>query len=211
MRGAAIPVVAGIALTSGIAWTQGAEDPTAQLRDCTPMERTERLECPDQASPPIAPAHHAAPKADNWIISQTTSPVDYSPVATATTSSNDGAAAESAMKLSIRCRRGRTELVVAGPGISGRGDGYAISYRVNDGQQVKIAAALPASGMGVAFGGDVVRLLQALPDSGSLSIQLTPRMGTALDAVFSLGGLETVLGKMAAVCRWPHPAAKPNG
>jgi len=211
MRGAAIPVVVAIALTSGIACTQGAEDSTAQLRDCTPTERADRLECPDQASPPIAPALHAAPKADNWIVSQTTSPVDYSPVATATTVSNDSAAAESAMKLSIRCRGGRTELLVAGPGISGRGGDYAISYRINDGQQVKIAAALPASGMGVAFGGDVVRLLQALPDSGSLSIQLTPRMGTALDAVFSLGGLETVLGKMAAVCRWPHPAAKPNG
>ena len=69
------------------------------------------------------------------------------------------------MKLSIRCRGGRTELVVAGPGISGRGDNYAISYRVNDGQQLQIAAALPASGAGVAFGGDVIRLLQSLPDS----------------------------------------------
>ena len=211
MRGAAIPIAVGIALTSGIAWTQGAGDPAAQHRDCDPMERSERLECPDKASPTVAPAHQAASKADNWIISQTTSPVDYSPVATATTFSNDGVAAESAMKLSIRCRRGRTELVVAGPGISDRAGNYAISYRVNEGQQVQIATAPPASGIGVAFGGDVVRLLQALPDSGSLSIQLTPRMGTALDAVFSLGGLEAVLAKMATVCRWPHPAAKPNG
>ncbi|MEH2609799.1 hypothetical protein [Bradyrhizobium sp. AZCC 1693] len=210
MRGAAIPVVAGIALTSGIAWTQGAEDPAAQLRNCIPMERTERLQCLEKLSRAIA-AHQGASKEDNWIISQTTSPVDYSPVATATTLSNDGAVAESAMKLSIRCRGGRTELVVAGPAISGRGGDYAISYRINDGQQVKIAATLPASGIGVAFGGDVVRLLQALPDSGSLSIQLTPRMGTALDAVFSLGGLDAVLPKMATVCRWPHPAAKPNG
>jgi len=211
MRGAAIPVVAGIALTSGVAWTQGVEDPAAQLRDCTPMERAERLECPDKAPRPIAPAHQAASKADNWIVSQTTSPVDYSPVATATTSSHDGAA-ESAMKLSIRCRRGRTELIVAGPRISGRGDDYAIFYRVNDGQQVQIAAAPPASGAGVAFGGDVIRLLQSLPDDGSLSVHLAPRTGAALDGTFSLGGLEAVLAKMATVCRWrPHPAAKPNG
>ena len=211
MRTVAIPVVAVIALTGGIAWTQGAEDPAAQVRDCTPMEGPERPGCPDNAARTIAPAHQAASKADNWIISQTTSPVDYSPVATATTLSNDGAAAESAMKLSICCRKGRTELVVAGTGISGRGGDYAIIYRINDGQQVKIAAAPPASGIGVAFGGDVVRFLQDLPDSGSLSVQLTPRKGTALDAVFSLGGLEGVLAKMATVCRWPHPAAKPNG
>ena len=210
MRGAAIPIVAGIALTSGIAWTQGAEDPTAQLRDCIPMERTERLECLDKVSRAIATAHQAASKGDNWIISQTTSPVDYSPVVTATTMSNDGAAAESAMKLSIRCRRGRTELVVAGPGISGRGNDYAISYRVNDGQQVQIAAAPPASGAGVAFGGDVIRLLQSLPDAGSLSVHLAPRTGTALDGTFSLGGWEAVRAKMIVACKWSHPVAKPN-
>ena len=208
MRGAAIPVVAGIALTSGIAWTQGAEDPAAQLRDCIPMERTERLQCLEKVSRAIA-AHQGASKEDNWIISQTTSPVDYSPVATVTTLSDDGAA-ESAMKLSIRCRRGRTELVVAGPGISGRGDDYAISYRVNDGQQVQIAAATPASGAGVAFGGDVIRLLQSLPDAGSLSVHLAPRTGTAVDGTFSLGGWEGVRAKMVAACKWLHPVAKPN-
>jgi hypothetical protein len=211
MSSAAIPVVAVIALAGGIAWTQGAEGPASQPRDCTPMEGPERPECPDKTSRTIAPAHQAASRADNWIISQTTSPVDYSPVATATTLSNDGAAAESAMKLSIRCRKGRTEMVVAGPGISGRGNDYAIVYRINDGQQVKIAAAPPASGIGVAFGGDVVRLLQALPDGGSLNVQLTPRTGATLDAVFSLGGLEAVLAKMATVCTWPRSTAKPNG
>jgi hypothetical protein len=209
MKGAAIPVVVGIALTSGVAWTQGAEDPAAQLRDCTPMERAEQLECPDRTPRPIAPAHQAASKADNWIFSQTTSPVDYSPVAIATTLSDDGAV-ESAMKLSIRCRRGRTELVVSGPGISGRGDGYAISYRVNDGQQVQIAAARPASGAGVAFGGDVIRLLQSLPDTGSLSVHLAPRTGTAVDGTFSLGGWESVRAKMTTACKWSHPAEKLN-
>jgi hypothetical protein len=209
MRGAAIPVVAGIALASGVAWAQRAEDPAAQLRDCTPIERAEQMECPDKASRTIAPAHQAASKADNWIVSQTTSPVDYSPVATATTLSDDGAA-ESAMKLSIRCRRGRTELVVAGPGISGRGDDYVISYRVNDGQQVQIAAAAPASGAGVAFGGDVIRLLQSLPDAGSLSVHLAPRTGTAVDGTFSLGGWESVRAKMVAACKWSNPVAKPN-
>ena len=153
--------------------------------------------------------HEPVSKGDDWIISQTTSPVDYSPVATATISSQDGAA-EAAMKLSIRCRGGRTELVVAGPGISRRGDDYAVSYRVNDGQQVQIAAALPASGAGVAFGGDVIRLLQSLPGAGSLSVHLAPRTGTALDGTFSLGGWEGVRAKMIAACKWSHPVAKPN-
>jgi len=207
MKRAAITVVAGIALTSGIASTRGAEDPTAQLRDCTPMEGAEGLECPDKARTTAA-VHQPASKGDNWIISQTTSPVDYSPVTTATTLSHNDTA-ESAMKLSIRCRGGRTELVVTGPGISGRGD-YAISYRVNEGQQMQIAAALPASGAGVAFGGDVIRLLQSLPDTGNLSVHLAPRAGTALGGTFSLGGWQAVRAKMVVACKWPHPVANPN-
>jgi hypothetical protein len=173
------------------------------------MERTEGLECPDRASRTIAPAHPAASKADNWIVSQTTSPVDYSPVSTATTLSDDSAV-EPVMKLSIRCRRGRTELVIAGAGISGRGNDYAISYRVNNGQQVQIAAVPPSSGAGVAFGGDVIPLLQSLPDVGSLSVHLAPRAGTAVDGTFSLAGWKAVRAKMIAACKWSHPAEKLN-
>ena len=209
MRSAAIPIVAGIALTSGIAWAQGAINPAAQLNDCNAMERAEGPECPGKPSRRIAAEHQAPSPGNNWIVSQTTSPVDYSPLITATTASGNGAA-ESEMKLSIRCRRGRTELIVAGPGISGRGGDYAISYRVNDGQQVQAAAALSAPGAGVAFGGDVIGLLQSLPDVGSLSVHLVPRMGGALDGTFSLRGWETVRAKLAVACKWSHPVAKPN-
>ena len=115
------------------------------------------------------------------------------------------------MKLSIRCRHGRNELVMAGPGVAGRGADYTIAYRVNDGQAQQIVAAVPVSGIGVAFGGDVIGLVQSLPDSGSLSIHLTSRSGAAVDAVFPLAGLDAVRAKMATVCNWPYPAAKPNG
>lgn len=210
MKRAAIPFAVAITVTSWIALAQGTEDPMAQLRACSPMEGAERLACLDKVSRSIAPERHEAPKTDNWMVSETTSPVDYSPIATATTFSRNGPS-ESAMKLSIRCRGGRTELVVAGPGISGRSDDYAISYRINDGQPLLMAAAVPAFGAGVAFAGDVVRLLQSLPDSGSLSIHLAPRAGTARAEVFALAGLETVRAKLAAVCKWPHAVAKPNG
>jgi hypothetical protein len=209
MRRVAIRLVAGITLGTGIALAHGAEDrQTAQLRECSPTERAEGPECPEKAPRPSAPRQ--ANQRTNWIVSLTTSPVDYSPVATATTSSRDGAG-EPGMTLSIRCHGGRNELIVAGLRVSSRGDNYAISYRVNDGQALQIAATVPASGIGVAFGGDVVRLLQSLPDNGGLNIHLTSRTGPALDAVFSLGGLDAVRAKMATACRWPHPAAKPNG
>ena len=41
------------------------------------------------------------------------------------------------MQLTLYCRNGRTELVVAGPAVSGRGEDYAISYRVNGDEPVQ--------------------------------------------------------------------------
>jgi hypothetical protein len=48
------------------------------------------------------------------------------------------------------------------------------------------------------FSGDVVRLLQSLPDGGSLSIHFAPRAGTARTGMFSLAGLETLRAKQPA-------------
>ena len=113
------------------------------------------------------------------------------------------------MLLSIRCRDGRTEIAIAGPAVSGRGDDYAISYRINGGQPVQIAAA-PAFGAGVAFRTDAAALIQSLPGEGELAVHLSPRVGASQNASFSLVGLERVRAKIAASCKWPHAIAKPN-
>jgi hypothetical protein len=187
---------------------QGEDDPMAQLRACSLMEGADRLECLDKLSRVIKPAVPRAAKEDRWVISQTRSPVDYSPIATATISSRDDAGG-SAMQLSVRCRDGRTEIAIAGPVLSGRADDYAISYRINGGQPVQIAAA-PAFGAGVAFRTDAVALIQSLPVEGELAVHLSPRVGASRDATFSLVGLERVRVKIAASCKWPPAIAKPN-
>ncbi|MDN5001380.1 hypothetical protein ACFQZO_10845 [Bradyrhizobium sp. GCM10027634] len=114
------------------------------------------------------------------------------------------------MQLSIRCRGGQTELMLTGPGIAHEGRGDAISYRVNDSPAVQVAAGTPTSGPGIAFTGDVVRLLQSLPNSGDLIVQLSPRGGTTYVGTFSLAGLEAVRTKMAAACKWSRAIAAPG-
>jgi len=204
----AIPLSVAFEVASRIALAQAATDPMADLRACSLMERQERLECLEALARNIAPAR-PAPASDNWIVSETTSPVDYTPIVTATTFSR-GDSNGSPMQLSIRCRARRTELVVAGLLFSrGRGD-YAVSYRVNDAQPVQLAAAPPSSGTGVAFTGDVVRLLQSLPEQGEVAIRLVSRTGAAQEGHFSLGGLKTVRERLAAVCKWPHAVATPG-
>jgi hypothetical protein len=205
----AIPLSLAFEIASGIAFAQGAADPMAHLRACSLMERAERLECLDKLARDIAVPDRAAGSGDNWIISETTSPVNYTPMVTATASSLGGPDG-SLMRLAIHCRGGRTELVVSGPAVS-RGDAvYTISYRVNDGQPVQLAAGSPSFGTGAAFTGDIVRLLQSLPEEGHIAVRITARSGAAQDGHFLLGGLKSAREKLAGACKWPHAIAGPH-
>jgi len=188
---------------------QAANEPTAQLRACPLMESAARSECLDAPSRPTAPSPRLALAGDGWVISETTSPVDYSPIATATTSSLD-VAGGSQMRLSIRCRGGRTEMTVAGPGITRPANEYFIFYRVNGGRSGQLEGAAPASGDGVAFKGDVVPLLQSLPGEGTLLMRVVSVSGKPVDGTFSLNGLDTLRARIGATCKWPHAIAKPN-
>ena len=209
MKRAPLFALAATTLMGGIALAQGGDDPMAQLRDCSMMERANRMECLDKLSRTLTPATPLAPREDRWIISQTSSPLDYSPIATATISSR-AVEGGGAMLFSIRCRGGSTEIVVSGPALVGRGNDYAISYHVNAGKPVQIAAATPALGGGIAFKADAVALIQSLPGDGEFVLHLSPHVGPSQDAIFSLAGLERVRAKIATACGWPHIIAKPN-
>lgn len=209
MKHAAIGLATLLALASKVALAQATDDLAAQIRACSLMKGGERLECLDKLSRTVAPPRRAEPGEDNWIVSQTTSPVDYAPIAAATTASRDGTGGAT-MLLSIRCRGGSTQLVVSPSAAPGRGGDYLISYRVNDSEPVQLAGTAPAFGTGVAFTGDVVRLLQSLPAEGDLTIRLSQRLGTTQDGSFSLTGLETVRRKMATACKWPLAVARPT-
>ncbi|MHC2620381.1 hypothetical protein ACVIW2_002413 [Bradyrhizobium huanghuaihaiense] len=205
MNWAATLLLLALAATGGVA---SAQDSMGQLRSCLQRQHAERLECLDKLTRTVAPQHRQSPE-DGWVVSQTTSPIDYSPIATATTSSRSGAG-ESAMQLSIRCRNGRTELVLTGPGISRGGGDDAIFYRINDNPAMQIGAAVPAFGPGVAFTGEIIRLVQSLPDSGDLIVLFSRRGGAAHDGSFSLAGLDEARAKIAAACKWPRALATPS-
>ena len=80
MKAAAVPLSVALTVASGAAFAQSASDPIAHLRACSLMEHAERLECLENLSRNIAPPARAALGGDNWIVSETTSPVDYTPV-----------------------------------------------------------------------------------------------------------------------------------
>jgi hypothetical protein len=181
MRGAAISSFAAFALASGTALAQTV----------------------------IAPPSPPASATGNWTVSETTSPIDYTPIVVAITPSRGGAEGAT-MQLTAYCRNGRTEFVLAGPAITGRGEDYTISYRVNGDGPVQAAAGAPSFGSGAAFKGDVVRLLQSLPEEGNISFRVVPRKGAPWEGYFSLGGLKLVREKLGGACKWPLAIANPR-
>jgi len=209
MKTVAIPLSVAFGIASAAAFAQSADDPMAQLRACSLKESAERLKCLDELSHNIGPAARPAPEVDNWIVSETTSPVDYTPIVAARTVARGGSDG-SAMQLSIYCRNGRTELAVTGPAVTRKGEEYAISYRVNGNQAVQLAAGSPSIATGAAFQGDVVRLLRSRPEQGDIAIHLSSRTAAALDGSFSLGGLKIVRDKIAASFKWPQAVASPS-
>jgi hypothetical protein len=206
MKTVAIRLLVAFEVGSAVAFAQGASDPVEHLRACSLLETQERLDCLEKLSRAIAPPTRPSTTGENnWIVSETSSPVDYTPIVTARTSSSNGS-----MQLSIHCRSSRTELAVMGPAVLGKGTDYAISYRVNDGQPVQLAAGSPSSGTGAAFTGDVVRLLQSLPEEGDIAVRLTSRTGAAQEGHFLLGGVKMVREKVAVACKWPQAVARPR-
>jgi len=207
MKSAAPPLAVALNVACGIAYAQNTSDPMETLRACSATEGQARLECPQDLSGKLPPPGRRASDG-GWLISETTSPVDYSPVVTATTSSV-GSSDGGTMQLAIHCRRGRTEVTVAGPALSRSANEYVISFRLNADTPMQLTAASPSFGSGVAFGGDVVKLLSSLPEDGHIVVRLFTRTGPAQDGQFLLSGFENVRKKMAVACKWPHSVARP--
>jgi hypothetical protein len=218
MKTAEICLTFAFGLASSDAAAQGAADAMEKLRACSLLAPAERLDCLDKLShdispPPPRPAASStsavAPATDNWIVSETTSPLDYTPVAVAAASSRAGPDGAT-MQLSIQCRGGRTDVVISDPALTLRAEDYVVSYAVNDGQPAVVAAGTAASGTGVALRGDVVRLLASLPDRGDIAFRVANRQGATLEGRYALAGLKTLLARLAVPCKWPAAAGAPR-
>jgi hypothetical protein len=146
--------------------------------------------------------------ASEWIVSETTSPIDYSPVVIAVVQSED-TPQSSKMQLSVYCRNSQTYLVVTGSTISDRGDSYTLSYSVFGAKPVRVVAGVPPTGAGVAFQGDIVGMLQSFRGEGEVALRLVTRTGSVLEGRFPLNGWNAAKRKIAAACKWPQSNRQP--
>jgi hypothetical protein len=160
------------------------------------------------ASESLLAQNAQSPTTGNWNISETTSPLDYSPVVIAINRSKVGPT-DSAMQLAIYCRNGRTSLAVSGSNMLSRGNDYTVSF-INGAAPPAAAARAQSTATGAELRGDVVHLLQSFPDDGDVIVRLVSPSALPLMGVFALGGLKIVRAKLGAACNWPPAPTRPR-
>ena len=162
---------------------------------------------------PGAPARRvdipAKPQDTNWIVSETTSPVDYSPLVTAvirsTTSLQDAP-----NTLVIRCLGPRTEVLLRTQGTwrASRSNTVQVDYQIDDQPLARLQWITSADGKTASYGNDAVGFLQSLPEAARLKINVLDRAGSGREATFRLDGLDAVRKRIAVPCKWATAADK---
>ncbi|MGA2289089.1 hypothetical protein [Bradyrhizobium sp.] len=193
--------------------TSVPEAPNARAASDKPAAAARAAPAPAPAAPPPPPPPPpAAPEvpvrvvetpvkqADpGWIVSETTSPVDYKPLITAVLRSTSGA-----NSLALRCLGARTELLVRIEEAlrSSRSGEVQVAYQINDQPSVRLAWAQSPDGKIVSYKEDASNLLQSLPEAARLKISIFDGADSGRDASFQLNGLDAVRKKLGTVCKW---------
>jgi len=147
------------------------------------------------------------PPDTNWLVNEATSPVDFTPLITAMTRL-PSSVKHAPNTLAIRCRGGRTELLVRTGGtwrVSSARE-VRVDYQINDQPPVRLVWAASADGKTAIYKDDPVGLLQALPEGARLKINVLDGPDSSHEATFPLAGWDAVREKIAAACKWPPPA-----
>ena len=194
---------------------QPAEDTVTRIRACLRYEGTAREACFDalwraltrEASLVTVPPVRTA---DDWIVSATMSPVDYSPQITATKITRKTSGNAPSM-LTLGCRSQRTEISLGTTGSWKplRGDDVQVAYRINSQQEVQERWMTSTGGNAATLRGDAGRLLGLMSDSGHLGVRVQDGSGATPPATFDLAGVDGVRKKIDTACKSP-PAKSGN-
>jgi len=180
-------------------------DAIDRLKACSQFEGMERLKCVDELLQEVTP-DAVQRQGPDWIISETTSPVDYKPQIAAQTTAR-ASLQDAPSSLVIHCRALRTELTISTTGswkLPANGEAKVV-YRINRDPPVEQRWRPAEAGKSLAFQGDVVRFLRSMPDSGQILVRVFAGKAPPSESTFQLAGLDPVRRKIAAACNWPQP------
>jgi Type VI secretion system VasI, EvfG, VC_A0118 len=177
---------------------------------CLQSARAAQVECLENIShePPKGSAQNQ-PSDTAWVVSETTSPVDYSPLITAVIHSTSSVK-DAPNTLAVRCRGPRTELLLRTMGTwrATHASEVQVDYQINDQPFVRLHWTVSPDGKTVSYNDDAVELLRSLPEGARLKISVFDGLGPGQEATFQLTGLDSVRKKIGLACKWPSTADK---
>jgi hypothetical protein len=210
-------LLAGLAL-AGLnqeSQAQPADDTVTRIRACLKYEGAARETCFDalwraltrEASLTTVPPVRTG---EDWIVSATMSPVDYSPQITATKITRKTAGNAPSL-LTVGCRSQRTEITLGTTGAWKPliGDDVRVAYRLNTKQEVQERWLTSTGGNAATLRGDAARLLDLMSDPGQFGVRVQDSSGATPPATFDLAGVEGVRKKIDTACKSP-PAKSSN-
>jgi hypothetical protein len=144
-----------------------------------------------------------------WVVSETTSPVDYSPLISATIRPrqriNSGLSG-----LTVSCRAKHIELslrLMEDVDVPRFGEIYIFS-QVNDQRAVRQRWIWDDEGIILTYIDDPVALLQSIPDGAQWRLGIGDSKGARHMATYQLSGLDAVRKRVASTCPWPSPSVQ---
>src|SRR5262245_41683223 len=192
---------------------QPIDETAARIESCRKAEGQARQECVEKLWRELYkadPSVSARIADGHWIMSETMSPLDYSPQVTATKLSN-ATENNDPSSLTIGCRGQRIEISVGTAGLwkSASTDEFRVAYRLNNLPEVQGRWAALSGGRGALFRGDAVRFLSSLPDAGQLWIRVHEWQGPAHEGIFQLTGLDAARQKITTACKSAPAKSEP--
>src|SRR5712672_2228363 len=163
---------------------------TAKRAACFQSVRAAQVECLENTSrEPSTGSAQNQPADTAWVLSETTSPVDYSPLVTAVIRSTSSVK-DAPTTLAVRCRGLHTELMLrmAGTWPASRASEIQVDYQINDQPFVRLRWTVSADGKTASYKDDAVGLLRSLPENARLKIGAFDRQGRGQEATFQLTG-----------------------
>jgi hypothetical protein len=168
-------------------------------------------EAPTGAIPSRAPAKKDDKPAQetDWIVSETTSPIDYSPLVAAVLHSTSNAK-DGPNVLAVRCRAQHTELFIRTDGAWGVPHQYdlLVEYQINDRPVVRQPWILSADGKTATYKYDAVELLRSMLEGATLKVAVADNGNVRREAAFELAGLSAIRQKIGTACKWAPATAK---
>jgi hypothetical protein len=193
------------------------KDEVRQLGDTPSKPHALVPPLPPAPEPALAPANRddaaGGPSiAGGWLISETTSPRDFSPLFVAKLYALPPVAGNAPEMLVLRCRNLRTELTLGANGLWRALRGGEVEVAISPGQVTAPAMRwrLASDGRTASMPEDPVELVRALR-VGRTFISVADGAGGNTSAIFELAGIDAVRARLASACRWTNATVESRG